>query len=147
MGSLSIKKFFAVAADVPMTSDVILGTIGLTSPIAANEKQKIEAWVPFSVGATGGVRSLVAVPAGGTVLTVTTVLFNTGAGTVVPSSASTVFTNAVANAGTHWLKIEATVQNGATAGNVDVQMAQNTTDVLTLTALNGGTMAVDIYTT
>lgn len=147
MGSLSIKKFFAVAANVPFTSNVVPGTIGLTSPIAANEKQKIDAWIPISVGATGGVRSVVAVPAGGNVLHVTTVLYNTGAGTVIPDSGSAAFTNALANAGTHWLKIEATIQNGATAGNVDVQIAQNTSDVLTLNALSGGTMSVDIYTT
>jgi hypothetical protein len=143
--ALSIKRFFAIAADVPIASSAVLQTVGLTSPIAVNEKQKIDVWVPITVGATGGVRSLVAVPAGGTVLHVSTILYNTGAGTVIPFSASTVFTNALANAGTHWLKIEATVQNGATAGNIDVQIAQNTSDVLTLTVLNGGNLSVDVY--
>lgn len=141
----SIKRFYAVAADVPIASSAVLQTVGLTAPIAANEKQFIRVWVPFSVGATGGIRSLVAVPAGGTVLHVSTTLFNTGAGTVVPFSASTVFTNALANAGTHYLGIQATVQNGATAGSIDVQIAQNTSDALTLTVFNGGTLKTDVY--
>lgn len=143
----SIKRFYAVAADVPIASSAVLQTVGLTAPIAANEKQFIRVWVQLSVGATGGVRSLVAVPAGGTVLHVSTTLFNTVAPSVTPSPLTTVFTNALANAGTHYLEIQATVQNGATAGNIDVQLAQNTSDALTLTVFNGSTLQADVYTT
>lgn len=140
--NIGLRTFSNVAANVLFTSNAVLGTIGLTSPIAANQTQKIRAWIPFSVGATGGVRSLVSVPAGGTLLTVTTTLVNTVAPSITTSVLTTVFTNALANAGTHWLEIEAVIVNGATAGTVDVQIAQNTSDVLTLTALRGGSMDV-----
>lgn len=132
----------ATPADVAFTSNAVLGTVGLIMAIAANQFVKIRAWIKFSVGATGGVRSLVAVPAGGTLLSVSTKLFNTVAPSLTTATANTVFTNAAANAGTHWLEIEAYIQNGATAGNVDVQLAQNTSDVLTMTVLKGGTMDI-----
>jgi hypothetical protein len=127
-----------VAADVPIASSAALRTVGLLVPIAASQKMKIRAWVKFTVGATGGVRSLVAVPAGGTLLSVTTRLTDSVTPANIPSVINTVFTNALAVAGTHWLEIEAEIVNGATAGNVDVQLAQNTSDALTLTVLRGG---------
>ena len=40
------------------------------------------------------------------------------------------------------LEIEATIVNGTTAGNVDLQMAQNTSDALSLTILRGATCDV-----
>lgn len=142
---IGIKTFYSVAADVLFTSTAALATVGLTSPIAAGQRQKIRAWVKFTVGATGGVRSLVAVPAGGTLLSVSTKLYNTVAPSLTTSVVNTVFTNAAANAGTHWLEIEAVVINGATAGNVDVQLAQNTSDALSLTVLRGGSLDVTTY--
>lgn len=147
MQLIGIKSNYRVSANVVVTSSVVPVTIGLTSPIAALASQKIRAWIPFSVGATGGVRSLVVVPAGGVIDQVTTVLYITGTPSVTPSSVNTVFTNAAAVAGTHWLLIEAVIQNGATAGNVDVQVAQNTSDALSLTALKDGFMEVTTFTT
>lgn len=129
-------------AAVAFTSNATLATVGLIVPIAANQLMKIRAWIPITVGATGGVRSLVAAPTGATLSAVTTKLFNTVAPSLTTSILTTVFTNALANAGTHWLEIEAAIQNGATAGNVDLQIAQNTSDVLTLTVLRGGTMDI-----
>ena len=140
--NIGIRTFSNVAANVTFTSNAVLGTVGLISPIAANQTQKIRAWIPITVGATGGVRSFVAVPAGGTLLTVTTKPYNTIAPSLTTLVLTTVFPNALANAGTHWLEIEAVIINGATAGNVDIQLAQNTSDVLTLTVLRGGTMDV-----
>jgi hypothetical protein len=134
-----------VAANVAIASSAALQTVGLLVPIAANQKMKIRAWVKFSVGPTGGVRSLVAVPAGGTLLNVSTRLTDAVTPATIPSVVNTVFTNALAVAGTHWLEIEADIVNGATAGNVDVQLAQNTSDVLTLTVLRGGWLDVVKY--
>jgi len=140
-----VRNFYNAAADVVITSSAVLQSVGILSPIAVNEFQKIRAWVKVSVGATGGVRSLVAIPAGGTLLSVTTRLNNTVAPSTTTSVANTVFTNALANLGTHWLEIEAEVQNGATAGNVDIQIAQNTSDVASLTVLKGSSMDVIIH--
>lgn len=138
--AIGIKTFFSINANNVVTSSAALITTGLTSPIAAGQSQKLRFWVPFTVGATGGVRAQVVVPAGGAIFNATIALFNTVAPslTTATQAASAAFTNAAANAGTHWLLIEATIVNGATAGNVDLQMAQNTSDVLSLTILRGG---------
>ena len=78
------------------------------------------------------------------VVSIAIVLQNTVAPstTLASQNASAAFTNALANAGTHWLEVNLTVVNGATAGTVDLQMAQNTVDVLTLTVLAGGYMII-----
>lgn len=142
--ALGVRTFFQILLAIVVTSSAALITTGLTSPIAAGQTQKLRWWVPFSVGATGGVRAQIAVPAGGAVFNATIILYNTVAPSITTAAqaASAAFTNALANAGTHWLLIEATIVNGANAGNVDLQMAQNTSDALSLTILRGGTCEV-----
>lgn len=141
---IGIRNFFAKLANQVITSSAALVTTGLTSPIAANQTQKLVWWVPFTVGATGGIRAQIVVPAGGVLFNATIELFNTIAPslTTATQAASAAFTNALANAGQHWIRIEATIVNGTTAGNVDLQMAQNTSDALSLTILRGGTCDV-----
>ncbi|MES3018578.1 MAG: hypothetical protein V4721_12395 [Bacteroidota bacterium] len=141
---LGVRTFFDIVADIPIASSIVPITTTLASPIAANQRQKLAWWVPFTLGATGGVRAIVVVPAGGTVFELTGILYNTvaPATTLFEQQASAAFTNALANAGDHWLQIWATIVNGATAGTVDLQMAQNTSDVLTLTISRGGTLDV-----
>lgn len=144
---IGLRSFFTVVANIVVTSSVAPVTTGLTSPIAANQRQKIRAWIPITVGATGGVRCIVVVPAGGTIFEATIKLFNTVAPslTTAEQQASAAFTNALANAGDHWLEIEATIINGATAGSVDIQAAQNTSDPLSLTIKRGASMDVVTY--
>lgn len=141
---IGIRTFFQTVANLVVTSSAALVTTGLTSPIAAGQTQRVRFWVPFTVGATGGVRAQVVVPAGGTIFIASIALYNTVAPslTTATQAASAAFTNALANAGTHWLAIDATIVNGATAGNVDLQMAQNTADALSLTVLRGATLEV-----
>lgn len=141
---LGIRTFFQVGADIVVTNSAALVTTGLTSPVAANQSQKIRAWIPLTVGATGGVRAQIVVPAGGVVFEATFKLYNTVAPslTTAEQQASAAFTNALANAGDHWLEIEAMVVNGATAGDIDIQMAQNTADALSLTISRGGSLDV-----
>lgn len=145
--AIGIRTFFAKVANQLFTTNVVLATVGLSSAIAAGQSQKIRAWVPFSVGATGGVRLQLVVPAGGVLFNATIKLFNTVAPslTTATQAASAAFTNALANAGTHWVEVEATIVNGATAGTIDLQFAQNTSDALSLTVLRGGTMDVVIF--
>lgn len=142
--SVGIRTVFKKAADQVITSSTALVTSGLTSPIAANETQKFEVVIPFSVGATGGFKCQVVVPAGGVLFNASFILANTVAPGVVVAQqvASAAFGNAVANAGNHWLKISGTVKNGATAGNLDIQVAQNSSDALSLTVLSGATMEI-----
>lgn len=141
---IGIRTFYQVAADIVVTSSVALVTTGLTSPVAANETQHIRAWIPVTVGATGGLRAQIVVPAGGTLFEATIALYNTVAPSLTTAiqAASAAFTNALANAGSHWLAIEGYILNGLTAGNIDIQMAQNTSDPLSLTILKGGFMDV-----
>jgi len=74
-------------------------------------------------------------------------LINTVAPTITTAeqTASAAFTNAAANAGNHWLEIEGTVVNGVNAGFIDAQIAQNTSDALSLTVLRGGIMEVTTF--
>ena len=140
---IGIKNQFIVDADVPFASSTALLTVGLTSPIAANERQTIRAWVPLTTGATGGVQLQVKAPAGGSYFINNVTFFdlvaNSFIGTVATSSAP--IGDALANAGNHLVTIEATIINGATAGNVDIQFAQNSA-ANTTTILKGGIMEV-----
>jgi hypothetical protein len=142
--AIGIKNFFIVTGNVVVTSSVALVTVGLLSAVAAGQTQHIRAWIPLTVGATGGLRAQIVVPAAGTIFNATIKLFNTVAPslTTATQAASAAFTNAAANAGTHWLEIEATIVNGVNAGSIDIQLAQNTSDVLSLTVLRGGIMEV-----
>lgn len=141
---IGIRTFYTVGADVLFTNSVALLTVGLTSPIAAGQTQKIRAWIPINVGATGGVQAQVVVPAGGVAFIASFKIFNTVAPSLTTAIqlVSAAVGNALANAGDHWLEIEAYILNGVTAGSVDVQLAQNTVDPLTLTVYKGGSMDV-----
>lgn len=141
---VGLRTAYVVGANVPFTSSVALLTVGLKSPIAAKQRQKIRAFIPITVGATGGVRAQIVVPAAGTNFIAGILLVNTVAPAIVSASqaASAAFTNALANAGTHWLQIDAEIENGVNAGTIDIQLAQNTSDSLTLTVLKGGFMEV-----
>lgn len=142
--AIGIPKAFDRVTDLPITSSVALVSGGIASPIAANQRQLLKYFLPISVGATGGVRIQIVVPAAGTAFIAGIKLVNTVAPSITPASqtASAAFTNALANAGTHWIEIDAVVTNGANAGNVDLQIAQNTSDVLTLTLLRGANVRV-----
>jgi len=142
-----INNIADINANVVVTSSVALVTTGLTAPIAAGQRMKFRAWIPVTVGATGGLRLQVVVPAAGTLFDISIKLYNTVAPsmTTAEQQASAAFTNALANAGDHWLEVEGTIINGANAGNVDIQMAQNTSDALSLTIKRGGTMNVTVY--
>lgn len=147
--AIGMRATYRVLADVPVTSSIVPITTGLTSPIAANERQQLVFRVPFTVGATGGVRALLAVPAGATAEIMTANIINTVTDAIIAevqklAAPPVAVANALASAGDHWLEITAQILNGATAGNVDLQMAQNTSDVLTMTVLKGGFVDVTI---
>jgi len=143
--SLGIRTIFVLAANQTFTNSAALALLtGITSPIAASETQRLKIWIPFSVGATGGIRYQIVVPAGGTIFRSTTKIVNTVAPSITTSqqAASAAVNAAVANAGSHWIEIDAIIVNGLTAGSVDLQAAQDTADALTLTIFRGATMEV-----
>lgn len=144
MTILGVEVKYQVAADVPFTTNIVPATVGLLSPLAALQSQHFRAWIPISVGATGGVRLLPVVPVGATVHNLTLRVNNTVAPSTTPTipAINVASTNALANAGTHFLEIEGTITNGAVAGSIDLQLAQNSSDALTMTVLRGGWMEV-----
>jgi len=145
--SRGILNAYRMAAAVAVTNSTTPVTTTLQSPIAANQKQHLRVHLPFSTGAAGGIRLLVAVPAGGTGFRASYVLHNTGAPAVVNAmqvASGTAFTNAAANAANHFIEVEIDVENGVNAGVVDIQIAQNTADATPITALEGGWMEATI---
>lgn len=141
----ALRSAAVISAAIAITSNIVPATVGLVSPIGANQTQKLKYWIPFTVGATGGIRVTFAVPAGGVLFQVTHKLFNVVAPSLTTSmgtSGSIAFANAVANAGDSFLEMDVLIVNGATAGNVEPLFAQNTSDALTLTIKRGGFVEV-----
>jgi hypothetical protein len=144
MNAIGLKLSAFITAAVVITSNAVLGSVGtffnlLNPTIAAGQTVKCRWWVPFSVGATGGIRLQIVVPAGGVLFNASIKVYNTVTPALITAIqvASAAFTNALAVAGTHWMEVECEIVNGSTAGNVDLQIAQNTSDVLSLTILRG----------
>lgn len=135
-----IINSYKINAAIAITNSTTLVSTGLTFRLAAGQTRNVTYWVPITVGAAGGVRFQVVVPAGVTLFNLTSRIQNgvNSAQTATTQSASAVITNSLATAGTHWLEVRATITGGAAAGNVDFQIAQNTADALTLTVLAGG---------
>jgi hypothetical protein len=140
---IGIRVAARVTADVVVTASTSLVTTGLTVPIAANQIFKVRIWLPFSVGATGGVKMQIVLPAAPTSILTSIVLFDPVTPQIITAvqTSSTAFANALAVAGTHWMIIDSIIYNGVNAGNVDVQVACNSA-ANALTALKGGWMDV-----
>lgn len=137
---------YAIDAAVAVTSSTALVTTGLTSPIAPGQRQRIQIRLNISVGAAGGVRAQLVVPAGGTLFINSIILANVVGAAIVTAQqvASAAFTNALANAGNAFLLMDATIVNGVNAGNIDLQIAQNTSDATPVTAMVGSVMTATI---
>lgn len=100
----------------------------LTVALAANQKIKIRYYVPVTLaGTAGGVKFVVNAPASVAAYVVSCALFtdadSLGLTTTITSEAA--FGVTLANAGTHWAVIDADITNGATAGTVVLEFAQN----------------------
>jgi len=133
-----IQKFVRLAANV-VAANATLANTGLVIPIAANQRLTGTAILFITVGATGGLRLSLTVPAGGSAYAADYTLVNNVASSVAGAfqAAAAAFANAAANAGTHQVTVNFDIVNGSTAGNVVLQFAQNTTDALTATLLAG----------
>jgi hypothetical protein len=143
-----IANFFSVLSTVSFTSNVTLATVGLSVPIKANQRIKFRAWVKITVGAAGGVRLSLVAPIGVALYQTSIRLNNTVApsSTIAVQAGAAAFTNALANAGTHWVEVEGVVIGGAaTDGVLDLQFAQNTSDATPLQVLAGSSMETIVY--
>jgi len=129
----------AVAASV-----TLVNATNLITPIAANQKLRIRIWLPFTVGASGGFKFRLnpsQAPAAylASLQAVDGVTALPGAQIAVVQTAAADFANAFAVAGAHFLEVEATITNGATAGTVALQFACNSA-ANAITALAGATI-------
>lgn len=129
----------------PVVNSVVLVNVtSMVTPIAANERRKIEISGAFTLGATGGFRFNLAVPAGGVVYNV----FWKVREETTPLDfediqvANADFTNASAVASNYWLTCTANIINGSTAGNVQLMFAQNNATANAITLLRGMTIEV-----
>jgi len=140
---IGIRTFYRVSANVVVTASTALVTTGLTSPVAAGQTQKLRAWIPFSVGATGGVKMQIICPAAITSILTTIKVFDTVTPAMITAiqTTSTPFANALAVAGSHWMEVESIVVNGVNAGNIDIQVACNSA-ANALTVFAGSSMDV-----
>lgn len=149
---LGIRQYFRKSQATAVAASVVPVTIGLSAPIAASQQMKFRYVIPLSVGAAGGVRLIPTIPAGSSINQMVIKLFNTVAPSIttaiqLATAAPTAFTNALANAGNHWVEVELQITNGATSGTVDLQMAQNTSDATPMTALVGAFLETVTVTT
>lgn len=140
---IGIRQVFLVAADIPVAASVALVSTGLTFPMLVGQRFAIDAYIPITVGATGGVRLQTVIPAVPTTFSQAILLYDTIAPLVTSAyqTASAAFTNALANAGNHFMRVTGQITCGATAGNFDIQMACNTA-ANQLTILKGGWLQV-----
>lgn len=124
---LGIRNFFVVAADVTITASVTLVTVGLNLPVGASQRLHLRAWVPFNVGASGGIKTQLVLSQTPTDVWASYKIYDTVTPALITglNNNNNAFANALAVAGNHWLEAEFFVLNGTTAGTVDLQFACN----------------------
>lgn len=139
---IGIQNFASVAADIPFVSTTVLRTVGLSSPIAAGQSQKIRAWIRVALTAVG-LKLQVSVPAGvadfGGTLCINDPLAPSATPFLLP--ANTPISQGPLP-GVVWVEVECFVQNGPNAGVVDIQFAQDVSDPGATTVLKGGSMEI-----
>lgn len=141
--SIGIRNALRLTTTQSVTSSTVLvDATGMTIAVAANQKVHIRCMFYFTVGAAGGVKAQIIVPAGGTAFSNAVFLVNTVAPAVVSAmqTSSAAFADALANAGSHYLIMEVDVINGATAGNIKLQFAQNSSNGTACQLLAGSFM-------
>lgn len=144
---IGIRNIFKQTTTLSVASSAALVDSQIIIPIAASQTVSAILRLFFTVGAAGGIRLQVTTPAAPTSFLASILLANTVAPSqaVAIQTASAAFTNALANAGSHWADIALNVVNGTTAGNLTLQFAQNTSDA-TAAQLLAGSFAEVIYT-
>lgn len=145
---LGIRNIFANSALQAVASSIVLvDALELSAPIAANQKAQVKILLAFSVGAAGGFRFKLASPAAPTnyvnsAKVVDGVTVAPGSIVALVQAAAGDFANAFAVAGSHVLEMNATIENGATAGDIKLQFAQNTSNATAITVLRGAIMEI-----
>jgi len=145
--SIGIVNFFPKTADQTVAaSTALVNCTGLICPVAANQIVSMRIFLPFTLGASGGYKFQIIVPAGGVRFTNSYVVTDgvtasPGAIIAATQTSSAAFANALAVAGTHQLSCQFDFENGATAGDIILQFACNSA-ANSIIALAGGYMDV-----
>lgn len=137
------RMFFRLAADQVITSQATPQTVtGFSFAVGIGDIVNVSVRAIITLGATGGLRALFSTPSTSDANT-TTQLFDTVTPAVISNVnlSATVFNNALAVAGNHILLIQYSGVMTA-AGTFAFQVAQNTSDVLSLTVQQGSFMNV-----
>ncbi len=143
---IGIRTVIFVPAGITTISSTVLTLVPttLTQAVAPKSQWYFKFWIPFSVGATGGVKFQVVTPAAPSIYLLSWKLYQPGApGTLLDTAvqaASASFANAAAGALNDFMEAELHFVNGTTAGNVTLQFAQNSSVAAALTLLQGGRM-------
>jgi len=143
---IGVFRNFQLAALVSKVNSTLLDVPGFTTPIAAGQKMKFRFYLPINLlGAAGGAKFRVDVPAAPSVfiqtsilidqVTATPVFFPLGAAGTIAAPADVGATLTVV--GRHIAIIEGSLVNGVTAGNLKLQFAQNVTNA-TASELSAG---------
>lgn len=147
--SLGIRTIYRKTADQAVTaSTALVDVTGMSFPIAANQEVEVDVWLPFSVGAAGGFKwrfDIDQAPSiynlGWNAIDGVTGTANVEAAVI---TAEADIANAWAVAGSFNFFAKLYVKNGATAGTIKLQMAQNSSDATPLTLLAGAVMNVTV---
>lgn len=144
-----LRNIDRLAADIVVTSSIVPVAV-FTIPVGAGSVAAPKAFqirynIPLTVGATGGVRLVATGPAGIAEVSHAIQLNNTQALSITPALQvvmNSAFTSALANAGAHSIQGVLSVENAGVAGDIVISMAQNTSDALSLTVLEGATAEI-----
>lgn len=137
------------AADQAVTSSTALVscTFNSTITIKAGQKAHVRFVLPFSVGAAGGFKYQIVVPAAPTSFNNAISIIDTVTPGVLGSvqTSSATFAGALAVAGTHICYMDLDFVNGTTAGIIDLQFAQNSSNGTPITVLLGASAWVTYF--
>lgn len=133
-------------ADQSVTSSTTLVDVtGLSLPLAASRKYKVEMFVPFSLaGIVSGYKFQCGVPSGAAQCLHYQVMNGvTGALVQVKVETSIItLSGALATSGTHILLIDGVVVNNTTADDFKLQFAQNISDAGAITVLENAALMI-----
>ena len=124
-----------------VTSNIVLATLGIPINIAASQKQHLKWWIPFTqVGVAAGSRFQLITPAAMTLFTLSFWIWNMTTKAIDNAGlqlATAAILGTGASAGNYVGVFEADMVAGVNGGTLDMQVAQNVSDVGTVTFLAG----------
>jgi hypothetical protein len=142
------SQVFTVAADQALANSTTpIDITDLAMPIGPNVKFGIKAWIPFNLGAaSGGFRFQLGGSISPNNILVSGVVYNCVSSTLAKAglitSFGSPFAGALAAAGTHIAMFEGLIDNGANAGFLTIQFAQNASNASPITIKAGAALEV-----